>query len=113
MEKTFGPNNVKLGPWIKFDADGEVNKYAQPDMVVRLPGGGMVIVEAKLTQTLEGHAQLKLLYLPLLRYIYPSSKIWLVNGYKNIVIPSKWELSSLTDIPTYPVEEILDYHWIP
>jgi len=82
-------------------------------MIIRLPTGGIIIVEAKLTQTLEGQAQLRLLYLPLVRYIYPDSRIWLLNVYKNIVLPSKWEISGLTDIPTYPQEEVLDYHWIP
>lgn len=113
LVKTFGSSAVKLGPWIKFSADGDRVSYAQPDAIVTLPSGGKAIVEAKLTQTLAGQAQLKNLYEPLVRFIYPGKKIWLVNTYKNVVMPGRWELSALTDISLYPAGDIIDHHWIP
>ena len=114
LNKIFGSANVKLGPWIKFkiSPDGK-DLYCQPDAIITLPSGGKAIIEAKLTQTLQGQAQLKLLYFPTVSFIFPGKKIWLVNIYKNIVLPSRWELSSLSDIPTCPHSEILDYQFIP
>ena len=62
---------AQRGVWIEF-ADANGHGYAQADFVTEGPFGP-VVLEAKLTWTPAAYAQLRGLYLPLLRAIYRRS----------------------------------------
>lgn len=64
---------VKIAPWIQYQ-NGAL-RFCQPDALLFLPGNQIVIVEAKLTHTADAYWQLRLLYEPVLRILYPEACI--------------------------------------
>jgi len=109
---SFPGARTKVGPWIEYEETPGKPCYAQPDLLVYLPEG-VIIFEAKLTQTLLGDAQLLHLYFPLLSKI-TGGKVWLVQGFMNIVLPDRREETDLFAVTSsHPPGTIIDFHWIP
>jgi hypothetical protein len=64
------PERWQFNPWFEFvDANGR--GFAQPDFVLRTKSE-ILLLECKLTDTLEAREQLQLLYTPLLEHVYRS-----------------------------------------
>lgn len=90
-----------FGQWLAFVDDGG-SGLAQPDIYILLPGGWILLIEIKLTQTDYAEAQLEKLYKPLLEHIYRPAGICCVQICKNLRYdaPHKIEdLSQLVDSP--------------
>jgi len=68
-ERAFGkalPRQAKLGPWFEFeDMDGP--GFCQPDAILSVRNGPILVFECKLSDTPAGRAQLDELYLPVVR----------------------------------------------
>lgn len=62
------PSHWAYNPWFQF-ADGSGMGYAQPDYVLRTKSE-VLVLECKLTDTLEAYDQLGKLYLPILEHVY-------------------------------------------
>ena len=99
---------VLHNPWFGYRDDHGLG-YAQPDYIIRTPGR-IYILECKLSQNLQAIAQLKLLYLPLIRQYY-KQPIVLIQVFKYIN-----SLSGLLLIHTLeeakPNERIYTIHWL-
>lgn len=64
------------GMWLKFMCAGEPVRWCQPDgLIVRPEAGRITILEMKYTHTSDAWWQLKFLYLPTLRWLFPE-KLW-------------------------------------
>lgn len=66
-----------FGPWLEFTASGEPKRWCQPDAFIldREHATGIVL-EIKYKHTAAAYWQLWLLYLPVLRSIYPEIHRW-------------------------------------
>lgn len=57
-------------PWVRF-IDDSGQHWCQPDGLLKLPHG-LVIVEFKYQHTVDAWAQLRMLYEPVVRVLYPE-----------------------------------------
>lgn len=64
-------------PWMRFrEADAPRPRYCQPDgLLFDIEGGKITIFEIKLQHTIDAWWQLEHLYLPVVRFLFPSS-LW-------------------------------------
>ena len=69
-------------PWIKFRL-GNSDRYCQPDALIHV-GNTIVIVEVKLTHTLDAYWQLRRLYYPVVSTLFPGTTIRLCEVAKNM-----------------------------
>jgi hypothetical protein len=70
------------GPWLSYCTTNGRISTCQPDFLVFQPDRGrIVIVEAKLRHCAEAYFQLRNLYLPIIRHLFPA---WLV-GLQEVV----------------------------
>ena len=67
-------------PWVRF-TDAAGSHWCQPDGVLTLPQG-KVIVEVKYQHTTEAWYQLRLLYEPVLRCLYPDTPLSVIEVVK-------------------------------
>jgi hypothetical protein len=69
------PDRYVPGPWLYFSAEHGV-QWCQPDgLIIDLKGGKIVIVEMKYQHTTDAWWQMRHLYLPVLRHIFPEA-LW-------------------------------------
>jgi len=69
--------DIILGPWLLFDC-GSGRRYCQPDALL-LGDRGVAILEVKLRHMPEAYWQLRHLYEPVVRVIYPKLPVCVVE----------------------------------
>ena len=95
---------VKHGQWFRFRDAGGVG-YCQPDVLALSSAEGhhrLLVIEAKLTQTREGEAQLSRLYVPLMARLYQVPIIPILI-FRNILWEAERQLGALEDALRLPV----------
>lgn len=71
LEQLYGERYVQ-SPWLKFFSDGKW-RWCQPDaLVIDLPRGRILIIEVKYQHTSDAWWQVRRLYEPVLRIIFPD-----------------------------------------
>lgn len=102
------PNLLHAGKWIRYkDATSSSWRFAQPDAYI-LTEKFIWLLEIKRTQTSLAGAQMRYLYEPLLKFLYPGLPIIKVQVCKNLRTEPENEISSLRQatsteiIYTYP-----------
>lgn len=102
------PNLLHASEWIRYkDASQSGWRFAQPDAYI-LCDGWLWLLEIKRTQTSLAGAQMRYLYEPLLRFLYPGKKIIKVQVCKNIRTVPENEITSLREAQSEDV--IYTYH---
>lgn len=81
-------------PWFEFE-DANGRGWASPDALVH-QGATVVIIEIKLTHSLDAERQLLGLYAPLARSVWPASTVRLLSVVRGVV-PS--ERAQVVDAP--------------
>lgn len=71
LEKRF-PDRVNHGQWLRWRGARGADRWGQTDVLIPREDGRVIVVECKLTWKPEGIVQLKELYLPVLRVIWPE-----------------------------------------
>ena len=75
-EHLEGNEWVVYGPWIEYCTQGGRISTCQPDFLVFNPSRGVItILEAKLRHCPEAYFQLRNLYAPLLKFLFPAWEI--------------------------------------
>lgn len=100
-------------PWIEYEADSG-HGWARPDFVLT-PNGRerhRVVVDAKRTATWRAEGQLRELYLPLLRVLYPDSEFTLIQvaKYSGGMRTGTLTLRDVLALP--PSNEVNFWHWM-
>lgn len=104
---------VKHGQWFKF-RDSKGVGYCQPD-VLCLPttNDRIIILEAKLTQKVEGEIKLQKLYVPIVRAVY-NLPVFPILCFKNILEKRDRMLKALDEVLALPrreAEKVYSLHW--
>lgn len=77
-----------VAQWIRF-SDNFGSGWAQPDLFLVVESS-IVLIECKLTQTPVAFLQMRELYAPLLRTLYPGKDVACIQACKNLLtIPEK------------------------
>lgn len=67
---------VVCAPWFHFVDDGGQRRYCQPDILLDLPNFAQAVCEIKLRWTSDAWWQVRKLYLPVLRSVYPHRELF-------------------------------------
>lgn len=103
------PQSYFVSPWLKFSCFKGV-RWCQPDgILINLEEGLITIVEMKYQHTTEAWWQMRKLYEPLLRAMFPA-ELWRINTLEVV----KW-FDPLVDYPEqlYMLKELEDHLSIP
>lgn len=77
-------DNIRSGPWIRFATERDSYRLCQPDaLLVGSKSAEITIVEVKVRHTLDAYWQLRYLYAPVVKAIFPSHKIRLLEIVKS------------------------------
>lgn len=75
---------AKLSPWITYKAPPHSGTICQPDALVPLPDGRLIIVEIKLSRMAPVRQKLMQFYGPIVQLLYPKHKLCYLQIYKNV-----------------------------
>jgi len=105
--------SVKHGQWFKF-RDKKGTNYCQTDILaLGEKADRLILIEAKLTQTIEGELKLNHLYVPLMRKVY-GIPVFPVLAYRNALEPVEHQVKDLREMFSMPRRKegiIHHYHW--
>jgi hypothetical protein len=82
--KAFTPS-----PWIRFDSHGYTNRLCQPD-ALGFGSSWLLVIEIKLRHTILAYWQLRRLYEPVLRAMYPNYTIKIIEVTKSFDPAVPW-----------------------
>jgi hypothetical protein len=112
------PDTYVPGPWIYFRANGSSqHRWCQPDgLIFDVPRGIITCVEVKYSHTSDAWWQVKKLYLPVLRKIFPED-LWRLQVCEVV----KWydpatffpEPTRMTVDITHPTDKFKVHIWRP
>jgi len=99
------PYEIIAEQWIEYE-DANGSGFAQPDFYF-ITDYCLIVLEAKLTQKIQGRLQIDELYRPLLRRIYRLPVVG-IQVCKNLTRdPGKWQIES----PTTVLGDIRELTW--
>ena len=81
LRRLLGGAALSVGPWIEYRAEAGLC-YCQPDAIAVVQDR-VYVFEMKLSTTTDAWWQLRHLYGPVVQYLYPSSRMILVNIVKS------------------------------
>lgn len=69
------PSGLECGPWYWYVDNSGIRHYCQPDFLLHLPCGRLVVVEVKIRWTTDAWWQLRHLYLPVVGRVHPGREL--------------------------------------
>lgn len=82
LQKLNGPraDSWHYGPWLYYTNSDGAARYCQPDILLCDSSEQRIwLFEIKLTHTIDAHFQLRKLYLPVVKAVFPNYRIHLVE----------------------------------
>jgi hypothetical protein len=85
IKALYGEERVLHGQWYQFE-DGRGMGWCQTDIVIKPDKDSklLIVLECKLKAVSKAESQLKYLYLPVLKRLYPDYEIRLIQVCKNL-----------------------------
>ena len=99
---------IHYNRWIRFE-DASGWHYAQPDIFIETPHK-IYLIEIKRTQCRDAELQLRFLYAPLLKKLFPEKKVLMIEVCKNLKWAPENEIDSLLEARDENI--IYTYHCI-
>ena len=98
LKNRYGEERVWHGPWFQFE-DKHGAGFCSPDILIFPTGSGPVIIgECKLTVSREAERQLKKLYVPVVKYLWPDNDVRPVQIARNLKLKFGGTLAELEDV---------------